>query len=78
MTLFLDVRSLFIGKIYNAESLAYFNRGKVFASTVMTSINGTLQNVLFPTYTKLQNDKYELKQMLRKSIALSCFVIFPM
>ena len=36
-TLFLDLRSLIIGKMYSANMLAYFNKGKMFPSVIINS-----------------------------------------
>ncbi len=77
VTVFLNIRSLIIGRVYNAESLAYFNRGKTFPSTLMDTVDGTIQSVLLPTYSSLQNNKIRLKNVLRQSISLGCYVLFP-
>ena len=77
VTLFLNIRSLIIGRVYSAEDLAYFNRGKTFVSTIMEAINGTIQSVMLPAYSMLQDSHDELKNMLRSSVSLGCYIIFP-
>lgn len=76
-TLFLDLRSLIIGKIYNAEMLAYFDKGKQFSSVIITNINGSIQSVMLPAYSAEQENRIYVKSMMRKSISVSSFVIFP-
>lgn len=75
---FLEIRSLIIGKVYSSEQLAYFNKGKQFPQTLMESINSTIQTVMLPTYSLVQEDKIEIKNMVRKSIQVSTFIIFPL
>lgn len=77
VTVFLNIRSLIIGRVYDAESLAYFNRGKTFAATLMDAVDGTIQTVMLPTYSNIQDDSDRLKSYLRKSVSLSCYIIFP-
>lgn len=77
INLFLNIRSLLIGKFYSSKDLGFFNRGKSFSSTMMEGINGSIQSVLLPTYAKIQDNIVELKNSVRKSINMSCYIIFP-
>lgn len=77
VTIFLDIRSLVIGKKYSAEDLAYFNRGKTFTSTAMDAINGTVQTVMLPSFANCQDDRVSLLNMLRKTVQINCFIVFP-
>lgn len=77
VTVFLNVRTLIIGRYYSKEDLAYFNRGKTFPATVMDAVNGTIQSVMLPTYSSVQDQKDQLLAMLRRSVRVSCYVIFP-
>ena len=77
VTGFLNIRSLIIGKVYSTEDLAFFNRGKTFPATVMDAVNGTIQSVMLPAYSSVQDQKSALLAMLRRSVRVSCFVIFP-
>lgn len=78
VTLFLNLRSLFIGRLYNATDLGFFNRGKQFPQAVMEGINGTIQSVLLPIYARHQDQKEKVIGMLRQTIRLAVFIIFPM
>lgn len=78
VTIFLNLRSLIIGKAYTSEDLGFFNRGKQFPQTIMESINGTIQTVLLPVYAQKQGDPETLHRMIRKSVRISNYVIFPM
>lgn len=73
-----NCRSLIIGKKYSAASLAYYNKGKQFPSLILTNISSSMDSVLLPTMSTVQDDKKLVRNMLSRSIKLSAFVIFPL
>jgi teichuronic acid exporter len=77
-TLFIDLRSLVIGKINNHAMLGFYNRGQQFPSILVGNINGSIQSVMFPVLSKQQHNLPIFKQMLRRSIMTSTFITFPM
>ena len=77
-TLFIDLRSLVIGKINNPAMLGFYNRGQKFPSFIVGNINGSLQSVMFPVLSKHQHNKQRFNTMVRRSIVTSTFIIFPM
>jgi len=77
-TFYTNVRSLIIGRIYNAEMLAYYNRGEQFPSLIITNIDTSIQSVMFPTLAQQQENKQRVKDMMRRSIITSTFLIFPL
>ena len=77
-TLYQDLRSLVIGKKYDSGTLGYYNRGKQFPQFIITAINTSVQSVLLPAMSADQDDKTRLKRMMRSSIMLSAFILFPM
>jgi len=77
-TLYMDLRSLIIGKLYNAEMLGFYNRGKTFPSLMVTNINGSIQSVIFPALSLHQDDRQRVKSMVRRSIVTSSFILFPL
>ena len=76
--LYQDLRSLVIGAKYDTGTLGYYNRGKQFPYFIINAINGTVQAVMLPMLSKEQDDKVKLKMMMRKSIVVSSYIIFPM
>ncbi len=77
-TLYGDLRSLVIGKKYNSDTLAFYNRGKQFPQFIINAVNTSVQSVLLPAMSAKQDDKAQVKAMMRKSIAVSAYIIFPM
>lgn len=74
----MNIRSLLIGKLFNPAILGFYNRGDQFPSLVVNNINGAIQAVMFPTLSTLQDDKNRVKEMVRRAIVTSSFIIFPM
>ena len=78
VSLFLDLRSLIIGKIYSAKDLAFFDRGRQFPNLIVTNINSSVGAVLFPKMSQEQDNKERIKQTCRNSIRFSSFVMMPL
>lgn len=77
-TLYNNIYDLIIGRKYTSTDLAYYNRGKQFPNVIVTNVNGSISTVLLPTMSKNQDDKVKVKEMTRKAIVISSFVLFPM
>ena len=77
-TLYQDLQSLVVGKKYNSATLGFFNRGKQFPQFLMNSINGAVQSVMLPAMAEKQDAKEQLKELTRRSITVSAYVVFPM
>lgn len=77
-TIYVDLRTLIIGKIYNPAILGYYNRGQQFPNVIVANINGSISSVMLPTLSAHQEDKKRVKEMMRRAIVTSSFLIFPM
>lgn len=77
-TLYKDLRSLVIGKKYDSSMLGYYNRGKQFPQFIIDAVNTSVQSVLLPAMSAEQDDKAKVKVMMRNSVMLSSYIIFPM
>lgn len=77
-TLYQDLRSLVIGKKYDSGTLGYYNKGKQFPQTAMNAINGAVQSVMLPALSKEQDDRLKVKELMRNSMTLGAYIIFPM
>jgi Membrane protein involved in the export of O-antigen and teichoic acid len=76
-TIYTNIYSLTIGKLYDQKTLGYYNRGQNIPNLLVTNIDGSIQNVLFPALSAEQNDRRRLKEIMRRSIVTSTFLIFP-
>lgn len=78
VSVFLNLRSLLVGRFYDSSTLGLFNRGRQFPSTVMEAVNGSLQTVMLPAFSELQDSSARVLSVARRSIRTSCFVTFPL
>lgn len=77
--IFIQSKSLIIGKVYTASDLAYFNKGQQFPATITNGIGTAINSVMFPVMSKNQDSIERVKQMLRKTLSnLSLFLTFSM
>ena len=77
-TLYQDLHSLVIGKKYDSAVLAYNNRGKQFPNFIIGAINGATQSVMLPVMSSKQDDISEVKSIMRRSMQVTSYIIFPM
>ncbi len=76
-SLYYDLRSLIIGKRFSTEDLGYYDRGQQFPLTINFALDASIQSVIFPVLAKTQDDAYEAKAILRKTISLGALIVFP-
>ena len=77
-TIYNECRSLIIGKIYTEEDLAFNNKGNQFPSLIINNLNTAISSVLFPVMSKVGDDALRLKEMTRRSMKITSYVIFPL
>lgn len=77
-TIYRELRSLIIGKFYNPAMLGFYNRGQQFPSVIVSNIDGSIQSVMLPVLSSQQDNRVRIKDMMRRAIVTSSFVIFPM
>lgn len=77
-TLYDNLRSLIMGKVYSSTDLAYYNRGMNYPSLIVSNITISISSVLFPAMSKIQDDKKKMKTAIKDSIAVSTYLLFPM
>lgn len=73
-----DLRSLLIGKVYTSADLGYYNRADQFPKLIVNNVNSSINSVLFPAMSKVQDDKNAVKSMTRRSMKTSTYVMAPM
>ena len=76
-TVFKNLYSLIVGKIYSKETLGYFNRGHQFPQVIATNLDGSIQSVMLPTLSSHNDDVAEVKRITRRSISMSAFLLMP-
>lgn len=77
-TLYSELRQLIIGKLYSSGDLAYYNQGEQFPRLIASNINTSIDSVLLPAMSKEQERVVHVKEMTRRAIKTSTFIIMPM
>lgn len=73
-----NLRNLLIGKIYSSSDLAFYNQGDKFPKLIVTNINTSIDSVLLPAMSNEQENKEKVKNMTRRSIMVSCYIMAPL
>ena len=76
-TTYRNLSSLIIGKLYPASMLGYYTKGQEFPSALVSNINSSIQAVMFPAYAKNQENRPLVKQIMRRALITSSFLVFP-
>lgn len=77
-TAFDEFRHLIIGKLYTSSDLAYYNHGQKIPNMIVTNINSSIDSVLLPTMSKSQEDRESVKNMTRRAIKTSTYIMMPL
>lgn len=76
-TIYNNLRQLIIGKLYKADSLAFYNRGYMIPNTFAINVDSAIDSVLFPVMSNAQDDIQSVKAMTRRSIQISSYLMWP-
>lgn len=72
------IRQLIIGKQYSPQDLSFYDKGNHFPEFITNNINPAINSVLLPAMSKQQDDLIRLKEMTRKSLMTSAYLIMPL
>lgn len=77
-TTYKNIYTIVIGKKFAATELGYYTRADQFAQFPSSNVTGVLQRVTFPVLSSIQNDEERLRNVYRKYLRISSYVIFPL
>lgn len=77
-TFYNNIRSLIIGKMYSSSNLAFYNQGDKLPAVVVNNINTSIDSVLLPTLAEEQDDRERVKNMTRRAIKVSTYIMAPL
>ncbi|WP_108868957.1 lipopolysaccharide biosynthesis protein [Aquimarina aquimarini] len=75
---FQNIYLVVIGKIYKSEELGYYTRATLFKQIPATLVTTIIQNVSFPILVDVIDDNEQVKKVMRRSVKLTAFLLFPM
>ena len=76
-TIVTDIYTAVVGKFYPKSQLGVYDTGNKIPATISETFSSSLGNVLFPAFSKLQNDIPQLRAIVAKSNKISSFLIAP-
>lgn len=76
-TAYTEFVPLVIGLRYDDEDLSYYTKGKMFPTTISSTVSYTLSAVIFPIIAKEQENKKIVLEYTRKFIRIASFIILP-
>ena len=76
-TTYNNISSLIIGKKYTPSDLAYYNKGGSWPYLLVNNINVSIDSVLFPVMSTEQGNIEIVKNMTRKAIKTSSYIMWP-
>lgn len=76
-TCFLNIYSVFIGKIYPPKELGYYTQGNKMCDMGVSMLYGSIQSATFPIFSSIQDDKERLIRAFRKTLRFTAFITLP-
>lgn len=72
-----SLSDLVIGRQFSSAQLGLVNQGKKYPQALGGMLDGAIQSVMLSTFSHVQDDRGRVRRILRRSLQVSCFVIFP-
>lgn len=72
-----NIAQLFIGKIYSADMLGYFNQAQKFKDMPVNAMMQSIQSVTFPALAKISDNEQKFDEGYRRVLMLTAFVMLP-
>lgn len=77
-TAYLKLYQFIIGLRYSTADLAFYNRGDQFPNLIMENTSASLDSVLLPVLSSEQDDRTRVREMTRRAVKVSTFVLMPL
>lgn len=77
-TLYNQLQSILIGRHFTASDLGYYTQARQLMQIPTDSLGRVVNTVSFPAYAKLQNERSQLKLMVRQNLLVLVFLNTPL
>ena len=77
-TVFNNIYTLVIGKVYSARDLGNYSRATNYAQLPSSQLNNIFSGVAFPMLCSIQNDDARLARVYRQYLRTIAFIVFPL
>ena len=72
-----NIAQLFIGKIYSADMLGYYNQAQKLKDMPVNATMQSIQSVTFPALAKISDNPTKFDEGYRRVLMLTAFIILP-
>ena len=76
-TIYGQLSPLVIGLRFSTVDLAFFSKGRSFPELINTTLSETMTEVLFPVMAKVQDSIEDVRNVTRRYMKTSTYLIFP-
>lgn len=77
-TVYNKLREIMIAVFYTDADLAYYNRGSTYPYLIVENINASIDSVLLPVLSAEQDHTEQVRNMTRRAIRISTYVMMPL
>lgn len=77
-TVYNKLREIIIAVFYTDADLAFYNRGAALPNLIVENINSSIDSVLLPVLSAEQDHAEQVREMTRRAIKVSSYVIMPL
>lgn len=77
-TVYNKLYQLVVGIVYSSADLAYYNKADQLPVLVVENINSSIDSVLLPVLSAEQDKRLVVREMTRRAIKMSTYVMMPM
>lgn len=72
-----NISQMFIGKIYSADLLGYFNQAQKFKDLPLTSAMQSVQSVTYPALSQISDQREKFAESYRQVMMVVAFALMP-
>lgn len=73
-----NIQALIIGKLFSSRDLGFYSQARKLEEIPATSFSSIVDQVSFPLFSKIQDDKAKLRNAQQKSLKSLAFFSFPL
>ncbi len=77
-TVYNKLREIVIAVFYTDTDLAFYNRGNSLPNLIVENINSSIDSVLLPVLSAEQDHAEQVREMTRRAIKVSSYIIMPL
>lgn len=74
---FTNIYQIIIGRYYSAAQVGYYTRANTLMMLPVGNVSGALNRVVFPLFSKLQNDIPRFKDAYKRIMQMVLFIVTP-